>query len=112
MFEWLVLLFFLSLFPLMAGFVCFRAALWGMERWGVVKYLVWVVVLAAAAGTVYGLLRLSGLLLLPGDNTISFNEFDASWRDDGACFLQTSTGPLIGGAAALVLHRKKSSGGS
>ena len=107
MFEWLVLLFFLSLPPLMAGVVSYRGACWCLRKGHPALRLLLILVLAAAAaGTGYGLLRLSGLLLLPGDNTLSWNDFDASWRDDGVRYLQIFAGPL-GGIIAARLSCKR-----
>ena len=113
MIEWLLVLLWVSLFPLMVGMVSYRGALWCLERRSAARRLVLVLVLvAAAAGTGYGLLRLSGLLLLPGDNTWSVNTFDASWRDGGVRYLQVFAGPLGGGAAALLSRRKAEPGGN
>lgn len=106
--EILLLLFMLALFPLMTGIVSYRAAEWCLDRQsGALRFLVWLALTAAAAGTLCGFLRLSGFLRLPDDNTWSLNDFDASWRDDGVRLLQIFTGPLGGCAAALVFDRKR-----
>lgn len=88
---------------MMLGLVCCRAAGWCLgRRQRALSVLVWLVLAALAAGTVYGLLRLLGIILLPGDNTWSVNFFDASWRDDGIRFLLNCGVPAAGIAAALV----------
>lgn len=99
------LLFLLS-FPLiggvMAAIVVYRAAGWCLNRgWRTLRFLFWLVLAALAAGTVYGLLRLTGIVLLPDDNTWSVNWLEASWRDDGFRILLHCGAPLAGIAAAL-----------
>ena len=101
MIEWPLMLLFA--FPLMAGMVCFRSALWCLEGRQGARPWPWQ---WPAVGCVCGLLRLSGLWVLPGDNTYSVNFFDAAWRDDGVRYLQIFGGPLGGGAAALLYHRR------
>ena len=107
MLEKLLLLAGIALVPLMVGIVCFRGAVWCLERRSAAGRLVLAAVMAAAAaGAGYGLLRLSGLLIFPRDNTYSVNFFDASWRDEGIGFLQLFGGPLGGGIAALISRRR------
>ncbi len=99
----ITILFFMALPGMMLGLVCCRAAGWCLgRRQRALSVLVWLVLAALAAGTVYGLLRLLGIILLPGDNTWSVNFFDASWRDDGIRFLLNCGVPAAGIAAALV----------
>ena len=57
--------------------------------------------IALGAGIAYGLLRLTGLIRFPGDNTYSINYLNASWRDDGARVLVACCGPFAGILVAL-----------
>ena len=84
------------------GMLAFGVARWCSGRFGRPAQVVLTLALAALGiGLVYGLLRLSGAVLLPGDNTSSYNFFDASWRDDGIDRILLCGGPFVGIAAAL-----------
>ena len=103
----IVLLFFMALPGIMFGIVCCRAAEWCLgRRWRVLRVLAWLVLAALAVATVYGLLRLAGIIRLPGDNTWSVNLFDASWRDVGILLLLNCGAPLAGTVAALLRERR------
>ena len=96
-------LFFPVVAGVMAAIVVCRAAGWCLDRRRrVLRLLIWLILAALAGGTVYGLLRMAGIVRLSGDNTYSVNLFDASWRDDGARLLLLCGGPFTGIAAALI----------
>ena len=84
-------------FPVMAGvmaaIVVCRAAGWCLDRRRrALRLLIWLILAALAGGTVYGLLRMAGIVRLS----------DASWRDDGARLLLLCGAPFTGIAAALI----------
>ena len=63
------------------------------------------VLVMLAAGMLYGILRFSGIILFPDDNTLSAHWFSASWRDDG---FRSFYGCGTFAAAILVaLHAEK-----
>ncbi len=68
---------------------------------------VYLVLAALGAGSVYGLLRLSGVIVFPSGHTWSVDFFDASWRDDGVRFLVLFGGIFAGTAAALLPRRNR-----
>lgn len=84
--------------------VFYQASRWCLNKRR--KVLVLLALAVLGAGAVYGLLRLTGVIILPSDNTWSVNFFDASWRDDGVRLLILCGGPFAG-AAALMAGRKE-----
>ena len=99
----LLIVFVLLVFALIPASVCFRIAEWCLRR------RLWVLVCLAlavlGAGTVYGLLRLTGAVILPDDHAWSMDFFDASWRDDGVRLLMLS--PFAGATAAALPARNR-----
>lgn len=89
----------------MPAIVFYRAAEWCLCKR--LRVLVYLVLAVLAVGTGYGLLRLTGVIILPTDHAWSVDYFDASWRDEGVGFLMIFGAPLSGIAAALILERKK-----
>lgn len=61
---------------------------------------------AAITGLLYGSLRFGGVITFPSDNTMSWNWFDASWRDDGFDFIYLCGSALIGIVSAILLEWK------
>ena len=89
----------------MPAIVFYRAAEWCLRRR--LRAPAYLVLAVLGLGTLYGLLRLTGVLVFPGDHTWSVDFFDASWRDDGVRFLVPFGGGFAGTAAALFPGRKK-----
>ncbi|MCI9331277.1 MAG: hypothetical protein HFG05_03785 [Oscillibacter sp.] len=90
---------FLLFVAVLPGILAFRISVWCLNRR--LNIPVYLILATLGVGTVYGLLRLSGVLIFPGDHTWSVDFFDASWRDDGVRFLVLSGGTFAGTAAAL-----------
>ena len=89
------------------GGLIFCGARWILKRGGRPARIVLTLLLPVlGAGIAYGILRLSGLILFPDDNTYSSNFFDASWRDDGIALMLVYGGPFTGIAAALWAGRR------
>lgn len=88
-------------FFLFLGFPAFLAVRWCLRRnhW-LLRGLTAAAAAACVLGCVFGVLRLTGMVILPGDHTYSTNFFDATWRDHGAALLLTCGGFLISIAAA------------
>lgn len=105
---WLMLFLFWAVFAAPVGLLTCRAAGWCLNRrqWAP-RLLVLLALALLCAGMAYGLLRLTGTVKLPSDNTYSYNFYDATWRDDGIHLLQLCAAPWIGIIAALVSNRKK-----
>lgn len=100
------LLFYLFIYGMilagLPGMLIFGVARWFSGHFGrFARSVLTLGLTALGVGLAYGLLRLSGAVLLPGDNTYSFNFFDASWRDDGIALILMYGGPFAGIAAAL-----------
>ena len=89
----------------MATFGVIRCCLKRYER--TVRFVCVLVLLALVVGMAYGFLRFSGMILFPNDNTISFNWFSASWRDDGFRYLYGCSTFAVGIAAALHYSKEK-----
>lgn len=102
----LYLLFQYGLFFLFLGFPAFLAVRWclGQNYW-ILRGLIAVAMAVCVLGCVFGVLRLTGVVILPGDNTYSTNNFDATWRDHGAALLLTCGGFLISIAARNSVRR-------
>ena len=96
---------FLVLAAALLSIFAFHISAWCLNRR--LNILVYLVLAALGAGTVYGLLRLSGVIVFPSDHTWSVDFFDASWRDDGVRFLVLFVGTFAGTAAALLPRRHK-----
>ena len=56
-------------------------------------------------GILYGSLRFGGVITFPSDHTMSWNWFDASWRDDGFEFIHPCGCALIGIASAILAEQ-------
>ena len=97
---------FVIFFPFL-GFPAFLLARWCLRRnhW-LFRGLVLAAMAVCLLGCGYGVLRLTGAVILPGDNTYSFNFLDATWRDHGAALLLVYGGFLTSIAAALVSARR------
>ena len=57
-------------------------------------------------GMVYGVLRFSGTIMFTTDNGISYNWFDASWRDDGFKYIY-GCGTVLAGFVTAILFEAK-----
>lgn len=71
----------------------------------IIKAAMLVISAAAVIGILYGSLRFAGVIAFPSDNTMSWNWFDASWRDDGYRFIYPCGCVLIGFASAILSER-------
>lgn len=105
------MLFQYGFFALLLGFPVFLASRWCLARKNqtfrtAFRGLAWAVVVACALMCVYGILRLTGVILLPGDNTYSFNWYDASWRDEGVAVFTIYGSFLTGLVPALLQARR------
>ena len=96
---------FLFLIAVLLVIVAFHIFTWCLNRR--LNILVYLALVILGVGTVYGLLRLTGIIVYPGDHTWSVDFFDASWRDDGVRFLVLFGGTFAGTAAALLPRRNK-----
>ena len=96
---------FLLLAAALLAIVAFRISGWCLNRR--LSFLVYLALAVLGLGTLYGLLRLTGVLVFPGDHTWSVDFFDASWRDDGVRFLVLFGGTFAGTAAALLPRRNR-----
>ena len=96
---------FLVLAAALLSIFAFHISAWCLNRR--LNILVYLVLAALGAGTVYGLLRLSGVIVFPSDHTWSVDFFDASWRDDGVRFLVLFGGTFAGTAVALLPRRQR-----
>ena len=105
---------------LIIGFLFLAAALLGIAAFHIsawclnsrLNILVYFVLAVLGVGTVYGLLRLNGVIVFPGGHTWPVDFFDASWRDDGVRFLVLFGGTFSGTAAALFPRRNMDGGSS
>ena len=105
--EWMVILAIPGAFAALAGVLCCRISRWCLGRQvPVLRIGVLAALAVLGAGLLYGLLRFGGAIRLPGDNTYSFNFFDATWRDDGMNCILLCVGPFAGLAASLVPSKK------
>lgn len=85
----------------------FGAARWCLKRqW---KPLVILAVAALAVVAIYGLLRLTGVVVFPTDGDSSVFWFGRSYRDDGFHYLYWY-GALLTGAAVALAGGKKTAG--
>lgn len=55
-----------------------------------------------SVGVVYGVLRFSGVIMKTGDNGMSVNDLDASWRDDGFDHFYWCGMPLLGALIGML----------
>ena len=88
------------------GLATFCFSRWGMERSRVLQIVCSALLFLLAAGMVYGVLRFNGAIRFPNDNTVSFNWFDASWRDVGFKCVY-GCGTFAAGLAAALHSVKK-----
>jgi hypothetical protein len=70
------------------GMLCFIVTRWSLRRKNrimrrILNTGILFSFMISAAGIVYGILRFSGILIFAKDNTVSYNWFDASYRDEG-----------------------------
>lgn len=89
------------------GILCYIVARWSLQRKNkIVKLVVRAVglfcLMALGTGIIYGVLRFSGTIMFVSDNTISYNWFDASWRDDGFNYIYKCGTAFIGIIAAVL----------
>ena len=90
------------------GMVAFVLAYRCLKRgWRGTRILCFLVLVGLAGGMAYGILRFSGTMMFPEDNTISFNWFGASWRDEGFKYVYGCATFSIGIAAALYATNKQ-----
>ena len=94
------------------GLACFAAAQWSFRRKGTtarraVRAGLCVCLAVLTAGIVYGILRFSGAVIFPGDNCLSLNWFNASWRDEGFRYLYCCAVALCGIGAAWRLEKRR-----
>lgn len=95
------------------GILCFFVARWCLQRknriaGSIVRTGLPLCLIILAVGIIYGALRFSGTILFADDNTISYNWFDSSWRDDGFGYIYRCAVAFIGiGAAVLFEKRSK-----
>ena len=101
---------FLLLAAALLAIVAFRISGWCLNRR--LSFLVYLALAVLGLGTLYGLLRLTGVLVFPGDHTWSVDFFNASWRDEGVGFLMIFGAPFSGVLAALLSRRKQDGGSS
>lgn len=100
---------------LLWGVLGFFAARWSLRRKNkvmrrIVKAGFLLCLAAMIAGVLYGILRFSGTIMFADDNTISYNWFDASWRDDGFEYIYKCGAVSVVIAAALLSERKQENG--
>ena len=89
------------------GILCFVVARWSLQRKNrIVKLVARTIVLfclmTLSAGMIYGILRFSGTIMFSSDNTISYNWFDASWRDEGFDYIYKCGTAFIGIVTAVI----------
>ncbi|MCM1148938.1 MAG: hypothetical protein NC319_02465 [Butyricicoccus sp.] len=96
-----------GIFCLFFGFPAFLLVRWCLRRSSrLLRGLVLAAMAACVLLCVYGLLRFTGTVILPGDNTYSFNTFDATWRDHGAALIAVYGAFLTGIIAAMLSARR------
>ena len=93
------------------GMLCFlivRRSLQGKHRF--VRFIVraglFLCLTILIAGIIYGALRFSGTILFTDDNTVSYNWFGASWRDDGFKYIYTCGIAFIGIVTAFLFEKR------
>ena len=89
------------------GLATFCFSRWIMERSRVLQIACTALLFLLAVGMVYGVLRFSGTIRFPNDNTVSFNWFGTSWRDDGFKYVYGCSTFAAGLAAALHSVKKQ-----
>ena len=100
---------------LLWGALGFFAVRWSLRRKNkvvrrIVKAGLLLCLAALTAGVLYGILRFSGTIMFADDNTISYNWFDASWRDDGFEYVYKCGIAFVVIAAAVLSERKQGDG--
>ena len=89
------------------GIFCFVVAHWSLQQKNkvvrlVVKTVGLFCLIALGTGIIYGILRFSGTIMFSSDNTISYNWFDASWRDEGFDYIYKCGTAFIGIITAVL----------
>lgn len=69
----------------------------------ITKLVILLASFAATIGLVYGLLRFNGVITFPTDNFVSWNWFDASYRDEGFALMYFCCSALIGISSAILV---------
>ncbi|MCQ4864800.1 hypothetical protein [Pseudoflavonifractor phocaeensis] len=78
---------------------------YAVSRWCLKRGRRFICILALAllgAGMVYGVLRLTGIILFAGDNYMSYHFFGAGFRDDGFPYIFFGGVLFLGTAAAFA----------
>lgn len=91
--------------------ICFSVTRWGLQKSNsklktLTRFVLLLCMSVLTIGIVYGVLRFSGVILYSDDNTISYNWFDASWRDNGFDYFYWCGVALLGILMAHFAHLK------
>ena len=101
------LLFQFGLFYMLIAFPAFLLIRWCLRRnFRLISGLVLAAMAACALMCVYGVLRFTGVVILPGDNDYSYHLLDTTWRDHGAALLVVYGAFLTSIIAAIVSFRR------
>lgn len=89
--------------------LCFLVARWSLwQENRIVRVVIRVGFLLClailTAGMIYGALRFSGTIMFATDNGISYNWFDASWRDDGFNYIYGCGTVFVGFVTAFLFE--------
>lgn len=112
----LFLVFFQGLpFVLLLGFPLFLASRWCLKRKNhslrtAFRVLAWAALAVCVLMCVYGLLRVTGAVILPEDHTHTATFYDAAWQEEGIAVL-IIYGSLLGALAAALLQTGRTSAG-
>ena len=93
------------------GMLCFFVARWCLQRKNqitvsIVRTGLLLCFIILTVGIIYGTLRFSGTIMFADDNTISYNWFNSSWRDDGFGYIYKCGVAFIGIGAAVLLEKR------
>jgi len=91
--------------------ISFSVTRWGLRKANsklqtLTRFVLLLCMSILTIGIVYGVLRFTGLILYVDDNTVSYNWFDASWRDDGFEYFYWCGMALLGILAAHFARLK------
>lgn len=87
------------------SFLVFKGLL-KYRHYAITKLAMLLISCAAITGILYGSLRFSGVITFPTDNFVSWNWFDASYRDEGFDLIYPCCSMLIGIVSAILVERK------